>query len=386
MKILLVFLLFLVACSRTSIKNRVEAFRYTKEPVTFTDSYSKESLITAINESLMVINKKSEMDFGVKKISSDKYCRFLELLVTQIKTNDKWSDWLRNNVEILEVYGDKDWSDVHVTGYYVPYYEGSLVETERFSSPLYKTPRDLMKIDFRAFLEDKNTLVNFSTNKVRVVKNKIVPYYDRKAIESERKLKNQNNEIVWLEPLDAFYLQIQGSGIVELPNGEIKRVGYAEQNGYSFVPVGRFLKEKMPHKKITMQVIRDYYLGLNKDEREDFLNKNPSYVFFQELKGEALTSSGAHVTGQRTIATDKSFFPKGALAYLDIAIPVADPAIFEKRPRLVVDQDVGGAIKGPHRVDLFFGAESKADRHLGFMAGAMNQHGHLYYLIPKDYN
>jgi membrane-bound lytic murein transglycosylase A len=135
-----------------------------------------------------------------------------------------------------------------------------------------------------------------------------------------------------------------------------------------------------------MQAIDGYLRQLPEKEMRKILNKNPSYVFFRRLEGKPITSLGTEVVDGRTIATDQSFFPKGALAYMEFSKPVfegeasTEPSRWERTSRFVLDQDTGGAINGPYRVDLYWGSGKEAGQH----AGVMKNRGRLYYLVPKD--
>jgi membrane-bound lytic murein transglycosylase A len=206
----------------------------------------------------------------------------------------------------------------------------------------------------------------------RLVDHKIMPYYTREQIDSEHALQGKALEICYVEPFDAFNLQIQGSGVVVLDKGERLRINYAERNGHPYQAVGKFLKTLMPDVKITMPVIEKYVHSLTPRESQGFLNQNPSYVFFQVAGESAVTFVGLPAVAGRTIATDPAFFPKRALAFLATSQPI--PAT-----RFVLDQDTGGAIKGGGRVDLFWGSGPDA----GAVAGVMQQEGRLYYLLPK---
>jgi membrane-bound lytic murein transglycosylase A len=213
-----------------------------------------------------------------------------------------------------------------------------------------------------------------------------LPYYTREEIESKQVLEGQNLEFAWVDPVDAFFVQIQGSGTVRFEDGEELRLGYAAKNGHPFIGISKYLSDVIPVERMSMQAVDGYLRQLPEDEMKRILNKNPSYVFFRILEGKPVTSLGAEVVDGRTIATDPSFFPKGALAYMEFPKPVfkdeasIEPIGWEPTSRLVLDQDTGGAIRGPYRVDLYWGSGKEAGRH----AGVMKERGRLYYLVPKD--
>ena len=217
-------------------------------------------------------------------------------------------------------------------------------------------------------------------------KKQVVSYYERREIDAyPSPLKNRHLEIAYVNPIDAFFLQVEGSGTLEFENGKRINVGYASQNGFPYFSIGKALVGLIPVEQISMQRIRQHLQSLPADQRQELLNKNPSYVFFQELKGPPLTYSGAEVTSGRTIATDSGFFPKGTLAFLEIETPefqdptAIDPSHWAKRSRWVVDQDTGGAIRGGGRVDLYFGEGNEPER----LAGVMKRDGRLWYAVPK---
>src|SRR5690606_6704572 len=163
------------------------------------------------------------------------------------------------------------------------------------------------------------------------------------------------------------------------------RVGYVGQNGHSYEPIGRYLWDVIPKEQMSLQKIERHLRSLTSEQRQELFNKNPSYVFFRELDQEAVTFMGSPVVPGRTIATDHGFFPKGSLALLQFERPHfnspedEEPASWQPVTRVVFDQDTGGAIRGPHRVDLFWGAGPEAKQ----ASGVMKQKGRLVYFVPR---
>jgi membrane-bound lytic murein transglycosylase A len=213
-----------------------------------------------------------------------------------------------------------------------------------------------------------------------------LPYYTREEIENEQILEGKNLELAWVDPIDAFFLHVQGSGTVRFEDDEELRLGYAAKNGYPFDAISKYLLDVIPREKMSMQAIDGYLRRLPEDEMRKILNKNPSYIFFQKLEGKPVTSLGAEVVDGRTIATDQDFFPKGALAYMEFPKPVfadgtsIEPVRWELTSRFVLDQDTGSAIRGPYRVDLYWGSGKEVARY----AGVMKEMGRLYYMVPKN--
>jgi membrane-bound lytic murein transglycosylase A len=181
--------------------------------------------------------------------------------------------------------------------------------------------------------------------------------------------------------VDLFFLQIQGSGMVKLDNGEQMHVGYADQNGQPYQSIGKVLIDRgeLTSDKASMQGIKDW-ARRNLDKLRDLLNSNPSYVFFRELPNGLsgpLGAMGVPLAAERSIAVDPRYIPMGAPVFLSTTYPNSGKPL----QRLMLAQDTGGAIKGAVRADFFWGAGNEAGR----FAGAMKQQGRLWVLLPKDY-
>lgn len=380
--ILVCFLpIILASCARAPLSRIEEAMRPITKHIELSDSLSPGSFFVSLKkhiETMKISNQvKDPMIFGTKKISKKKYINSLEDIL--LHEND-WINFINLNFDLLEVYGHKNYGEVMTTGYYEPIVLGSHEKTNQFSEAIYATPNDLVTIDLNKF----NKGQKLGTVKGRLVGKRIIPYFERK----EMKLNNLGLEIAWVEPIDAFFIQIQGSGTVQFPDGENIRIGYAEQNGHPYEPIGKFLTDVIPIEKMSMQKIKAHLKTLNHEEQNIIFNKNPSFVFFKKITSDALTFAGMEVSAGRTIATDNTYFPKGALAFLDINEPVfndindLEPTSIIHRPRFVFDQDTGGAIKGGGHIDLYMGQGDLAAQ----KAGVMKDNSLLYYLIPKGIN
>jgi membrane-bound lytic murein transglycosylase A len=323
------------------------------------------------------------MVFGELKIKKSKYIAALEVI---LEHQNDWTEWISKNFDFYEVYGKSKWGEIMSTGYYEPQVHGSHQKSKEFSQAIYSTPNDLLTINLKYFANKFPKGEEPGILKGRIEKNNIFPYFTRKEIDTDHKLKDLNLELAWLDPLDAFFIQIQGSGVIEFKNGEKIRIGYDNQNGHTYAALGKSLRVFNPKEKMSMQKIKAYLQTLSRDDQQKILNINPSYVFFKKLESDAITYAGMEVSEGRTIATDLKYFPKGALAFLDIEEPqfetLADieAKSWVSMPRLVLDEDIGGAIRGGGRVDLYFGkGESAAQK-----AGVMKQKGRLYYLVPRN--
>ena len=218
---------------------------------------------------------------------------------------------------------------------------------------------------------------------MRLVGNKLVPYPTRKEIEASANGNGfKGKPLAWVEdPVELFFLQIQGSGRIEMPDGSHLRVGYADQNGYPYQSIGKLLVERgeLKLEQASMQGIKNWGIK-NPDKLPDLLASNPSFVFFRELDGTLpgpLGALGIPLTGGRSIAIDPRFIPLGAPVFLSTTQPNS-PLPLNK---LVMAQDTGGAIRGGVRADVFWGFGDAA----GEQAGRMKQRGKMWVLLPKDY-
>lgn len=269
---------------------------------------------------------------------------------------------------------NNDAPDGLFTGYYEAELRGAAQRSVRYPVPLHRRPDDLVMVDLGQFREE----LKGQRIAGRVVGGNLKPYEDRKAIVAGA-LDPRKLEIVWVDdPVDAFFLQIQGSGRVTLEDGRVIRLGYAGQNGHPYVAIGRELiaRGALTRETVSMQSIRAW-LAANPGEAAALMNANPSYVFFRELPGDGpVGAQGAALTPLRSLAVDRRFVPLGTPVWLDAEHP--EPRA-ERLRRLVVAQDVGGAIRGPVRGDLFWGhGDTAAD-----LAGRMKSSGRYYLLLPR---
>jgi membrane-bound lytic murein transglycosylase A len=268
-------------------------------------------------------------------------------------------------------------SAARFTGYYEPEVAGSTTQTDSFQTPLFGLPPDLVSFDLGGF---EPSLAG-KTAVGRIAGDTVVPYYDRFQIDNGA-LDGQQLAIAWVaDPVDAFFLQIEGSGRIDLPNGDTMRVVYAGKNGRPYVPIGRVMVEQklLPPDGVSEQSIRAW-LEAHPDRARAIMERNPSYVFFKtapELQSDAGPPGalGVSLTPGRSIAVDRKYLPLGAPVWVD----TTDPTTHAPYQRLMVAQDLGAAIQGPLHVDIFFGTGAAA----AIPAGAMNAGGKVYVLLPK---
>ena len=259
-----------------------------------------------------------------------------------------------------------------ITGYYEPLLYGSLKKNKRYKYPIYKTPKDMIIIDYAS--DDPE----IKTYKLRgkLVNNTLVPYDSRAEIESN---PNKNFEVIAYvdNKFDLFLLHVQGSGKVLLDNGELINVGYAEQNGRKFKGVGTYMLEKgyISKDELSAQGMKKF-IDKNPEKADEILNQNESYIFFHKSNQGATGSLGTPLTAKRNLAVDRSVIPLGTPVFLSTKNPV------DKKPinQLMVAADVGGAIKGNIRADFFWGYGEDAFAY----AGKMKEKGKMYILMPKE--
>jgi membrane-bound lytic murein transglycosylase A len=265
-----------------------------------------------------------------------------------------------------------------ITGYYVPELEGSRTPDDVYRYPLYRDPEDLLIIDLGTVYPE---LKDFRL-RGRVEGKRVVPYYERAEIDSAGRPLN-GQELFWVkDPVELFFLHIQGSGLIVLPDGKKVMVNYANQNGHPYQSIGRLLLERgaMTRDQMSMQNIMRW-VAENPEAGEKLLAENPSYVFFRELEGDVESPPGAlgvPLSAERSLAVDRRTIPLGAPVFL----ATSRPQSAEPLNRLMVAQDTGGAIKGRVRADFFWGIGPQA----GQLAGRMKQSGQMWVLLPHEHD
>jgi membrane-bound lytic murein transglycosylase A len=263
-----------------------------------------------------------------------------------------------------------------VTGYYEPLLRGSRTPSALYSVPLYRVPADLVVVDLAGVYPEVANL----RLRGKLKGGRLVPYPARSEIVGGNLLSG--SELLWVDDaIDAFFLQVQGSGRVRLPDGNVIRVGYADQNGHPYRSIGRWLVEQgqLTLDQASMQGIKGW-AARNPERMTELLNQNPSFVFFRELPlGDAragpLGALGVALTPGHSVAVDPKFIPLGAPVVLQTTHPVSGAPL----ARPMVAQDTGSAIRGPLRFDLFWGFDENA----GQIAGRQRHPGQAWLLLPK---
>jgi len=274
---------------------------------------------------------------------------------------------------------DHDQADGLFTGYYEPLLHGSRHYGGAYTVPLYRAPDDLVRIDLGLFKPD------LAGREIagRVSGKQFVPYHPRAEIDAGA-LDGRGLELLWVDdPIDKFFLQIQGSGQIQLDDGTRIRVGYAAQNGHQYHAIGRDLVERgaLTLEEVSLQSIRSWLIE-HPDQAHEIMARNGSYVFFRERPeldpdDGPIGSQGVPLTAGRSLAVDPRYIPLGAPIWLDTTAPWPEgPGPLR---RLLIAQDSGGAIEGPVRGDVFWGTGPRAEA----IAGRMRSQGRYVVLLPK---
>ncbi|MCP4901423.1 MAG: transglycosylase [bacterium] len=285
---------------------------------------------------------------------------------------------LQREFVLLRSIGRDGRGEVLLTGYYEPLLDAQREPDEIYRYPVYKIPDDLIMFDLSQFSEDlpDGQLVG------RLSGHELIPYPNREAIDWDAEIADSAAVIAYVDDqIEVFFLHIQGSGTLQFADGTMVRAGYAGKNGHPYRSIGRLLLDDglMTIDEMSMQAIKAY-LESHPEEVRRVLTHNPSYVFFRELatEGGPLGCYELPLIAGRSIATDRRLFPVPIAGWLAGSLPDREGEPQELR-RWVVNHDTGGAIRGPGRVDLFFGRGDEA----GELAGQTKHLGELYFLLPK---
>ena len=353
----------------------------------FSDDLDYDGLTVSILQSLAYFKKippSRQFRFSRDLYTAEHMIRTLTHFLDFIETKPQQQELKKFIITYYRIYrsiGTEETGKVLFTGYYEPTLQGSFNKSDEFRYPLYSRPADLLTIDLSLFSP------RFNNEKIigRIHGQTVVPYYDRKEIEENGLPKDIAEPILWVnDPIDLFFLHIQGSGKVIIDSGESIQVHYHTSNGRPYRSIGKLLIDdgKIERDQMSMQAIRRY-LKENPSERKAILNYNPSYVFFKIETDGPLGSLDVKLTPGRSLALDRRLFPPAALAFMETKLPlVSGDGQIQKWTdcaRFVLNQDTGGAIRGPGRADLFWGDGPYAEIAAGFM-----QHpGTLYFIVLK---
>ena len=259
------------------------------------------------------------------------------------------------------------------TGYFEPLLQGSLDQSETYPYPLYAVPDDLLRVELSSTYKQRLS----HPLRGRLIGKKIKPYFTREEINNAA-LGDLKPICYVNDKVDLFFLQVQGSGCIELEDKSVLNVGYADQNGFPYVSIGNVMIQKglLKREEVSLQSIREY-LYTNPNRADEILNANPSYIFFEQRSHSASGALGLVLEAERSVAVDKKNIPLG----MPLFISTTDPLTNKPYERMVFAHDTGGAIKGEARLDIFYGRGKRAQEKAGKMKNSLK----LWILIPNDY-
>jgi membrane-bound lytic murein transglycosylase A len=353
----------------------------------FNDDMMYDGLEHSLLKSMEYLQKlpiDREFVFGEDRYTTEHMIRSIQRFLDFIQnrpTADDLNTFIRSHYLVYLSTGRDGRGEVLYTGYYEPHLRGGLTRSLENRYPIYARPPDLIRIDLSPFKEkyEGETII------ARLTDQKVLPYYDRREIESEGVLEGNTEVLAWVEdPVDVFFLQIQGSGKIYLDNGDVLNVHYHTSNGRPYRSIGKLLidNEIISVEEMSMQKIREYLYN-NPDEMEAVFNYNPSYVFFKVEPEGPLGNINVKLTPGRSIALDRRIFPKAALCFIETEKPIVDGTgqiqSWQSFTRFALNQDTGGAIRGAGRADIFWGNGPYAE----IAAGHLKHTGKLYFLVLK---
>jgi membrane-bound lytic murein transglycosylase A len=330
----------------------------------YTKAFSDtDGLLEAISNSLNYMAKPSSQKFypysGITHEHAVRSLQELKKLVASGLSPQQMNTVLREKFDTYISVGCDNQGTVLFTGYYTPIFNGSPVLTDLYKYPLYKSPNDLLKGPDGKILGQKGT------------DGQIRQYPSREDIQKSNILAGL--ELVWLgDPFEVYIVHVQGSAKIRMPDGQIEMVGYAAHNGWEYQSIRQKMiaDGKLTEKNINMKAMIDYFKA-HPDEVDLYVNKNPRFVFFKSEEGNPRGSLNESVTPFRTIATDKTIYPRAMFAFVAVDM--------DRTVGFVLDQDTGGAIRAAGRCDVYLGVGDDA----GELAGKTYREGLLYYLFIK---
>jgi membrane-bound lytic murein transglycosylase A len=331
----------------------------------------RDQILPALERSIQFTRSKhASQFFPIEGISQQRAILSLERMAALLEDSRSAEEFQTAFEAEFDVYKSAGWDGrgggVLFTGYCTPLLPGSLEPSPRFPYPLHELPPDLVKA------KDGTTLGQETPSGIR-------PYPKRRAILRDPAYRAL--EIVWLQdPVDAYIAHVNGSAFIELATGEVARFGYAGKNGQPYTSLGKALiaAGEVPASEMSLAAIRRWAERSDPAKIEGFLDRNESYVFFTPINGNPRGSLNVPVAAERSLATDKTLFPRGALVFVDTELPTPDGGIVPFQ-QLMLDQDTGGAIRTAGRADIYLGVGHRAEK----LSGATRSTGQMYYLFLK---
>ena len=335
------------------------------------DWSQRQAILPALDRSIEWTSKASAArHFPIAGISHERALKSLQRFREILTTSPSAADFKQQLDKEFTVYKSAGWDGagggVLFTGYCTPILDGSRERTDVCRYPLYALPPDLAKD------KDGNILGQQTASGLQ-------PYPDRRTIESSGLLAGKGLELAWLKsPLDAYIAHVNGSAVIRLPDGALFRLGYAGKNRSPYTSLrGELVRDgKLKAEEANLASIREW-AAAHPDEVPAYLARNASYVFFTPIEGNPRGSLNVEVSPERTLATDKALFPRGAITFVDSRPPSGTRRNAKPFHSIMFDQDTGEAIRTAGRADIYLGMGPAAER----LAGATEEEGQLYYLF-----
>jgi membrane-bound lytic murein transglycosylase A len=333
-----------------------------------------KDLRQSVQNSLNYLSKPSSKQFfPVDDVTHSRAVKSLETFAELLDSGlgaAELNQAIREKFDVYISIGCDDRGTVLFTGYYTPIFDGSETPSDKYQYPLYNQPPDLVKGPDGQIIGRKNA------------SGAVTPYPSRDTIERTKILKGQ--ELVWLaDPFEAYIAHVQGSAKIRMPDGTLQTVGYAATNGHEYKSISQQMVSDgvITKRQLSLAAMIDYFKK-HRDQVYRYTALNPRYVFFRKESGAPRGSLNEPVTAYRTIATDKSIFPRASLTYVTTTLPKESYGGItnELYSGFALDQDTGGAIRAPGRCDVYMGIGDAA----GQLAGQTYQEGKLYYLFLKN--
>lgn len=373
----------LIKTEHRPVLERVPLADYPK----FVDDMQFDGMTHGITNSISYLKRfpgDKTYHFGNDVFSADHLIRSLKHFLSFIRNNPKTHEvnrFVKKHYRVYRSVGKGKPGDVFFTGYYEPILQGGVRKSPEHPFPVYPRPDDLVLIDLSLF----SAAYPAKTITGRLTDHSVVPYFSRKEIDFDKKLAGRVMPIAWVkDPIDLFFLHIQGSGKLYLDDGSDLNLHYHDTNGRPYRSIGKLLidTDKIPRAEMSMQRIRSY-LNDHPEEIPEIFYHNPSYVFFRIEPVGPKGYLEVVLTPGRSIALDRRLFPPAALAYIQTQKPIVFKTNqihrWEALNRFALNQDTGGVIRGPGRADLFWGNGPYAE----IAAGHMQHMGRLYFLVLK---
>ena len=375
MKLLRLFIVSIISICCTACVCSIKNVQVKEQ---FTPSWDANLFLEAVNDTITYFKKTSTAFLRINDttLSKQEYLASLEKLAFFLKTAPSRT--------ALQTYLDAHFQiastrqDAFFTGYYSPTLLGSATKSAEYPYPIYGKPTDLVTIDLDKSISSTLPPETPVINRGQLVGTKVkIPYCSRHQIETTNCLAGKAPILAYAkDPIDLFFLQVQGSGTLRFESGETWHLGFADKNGHPYRAIGKTMLDRgmLAKGNVSMQSIKAY-LRTHPEQVQEVLSSNPSYVFFSMRQDVPRGNLGVPVHALHSYAADQTQTPAGILSL--ITVQSSDGLSLQAQP--MFNHDIGGAIRGANRFDLYMGASESAERH----AGSLQAKGSISFLVPR---